>query len=255
MNMMMQQYQQPTMSSLEVATLVEARHDSVRRTIERLADRGVIQLPPLVEVKNHLRQRVGVYSFEGEKGKRDSYVVVAQLCPEFTARLVDRWQELERQPARPVLPDFTDPAAAARAWADEVELKRQAAAQLAEATPKLEALDRIATSSGTMCITDAAKVLQVPPRQLFRWMQDNRWIYRRTDNGDWVAFQKRLTQGCLSHKVTTISQGDAPDKVREQVLVTRKGLARIAELISKVGGIGNVVRGDFGVDAAQGDLL
>jgi phage regulator Rha-like protein len=29
--------------------------------------------------------------------KRDSYVVVAQLCPEFTARLVDRWQELEAQ--------------------------------------------------------------------------------------------------------------------------------------------------------------
>jgi hypothetical protein len=30
-----------------------------------------------------------------EVNKRDSYVIVAQLCPEFTARLVDRWQELE----------------------------------------------------------------------------------------------------------------------------------------------------------------
>ena len=29
--------------------------------------------------------------------KRDSFVVVAQLSPEFTARLVDRWQELEAQ--------------------------------------------------------------------------------------------------------------------------------------------------------------
>jgi hypothetical protein len=29
--------------------------------------------------------------------KRDSYIVVAQLCPEFTARLVDRWQELENK--------------------------------------------------------------------------------------------------------------------------------------------------------------
>jgi hypothetical protein len=40
-------------------------------------------------------------------GKRDSYVVVAQLCPEFTAKLVDRWQELEqqiRQPAAIALP-------------------------------------------------------------------------------------------------------------------------------------------------------
>ncbi|MGK9617213.1 hypothetical protein O6474_25055, partial [Salmonella enterica subsp. enterica] len=34
--------------------------------------------------------------------KRDSFVVVAQLCPEFTAALVDRWQALEEQAARPM---------------------------------------------------------------------------------------------------------------------------------------------------------
>lgn len=56
--MMMQQYQQPTMSSLEIAELVESRHDKVRLSIQRLANRGVIQLPPMGEVKNHLGQRV-----------------------------------------------------------------------------------------------------------------------------------------------------------------------------------------------------
>lgn len=82
-----------TMSSQEIADLVESRHDNVRVTIERLAARGVIQLPPVVEVPNHLGQTVSVYQLE----KRDSYVVVAQHSPEFTARLVDRWQELEAQ--------------------------------------------------------------------------------------------------------------------------------------------------------------
>ncbi len=38
-----------------------------------------------------------VYVFSGEQGKRDSFVVVAQLSPEFTGALVDRWQELEQQ--------------------------------------------------------------------------------------------------------------------------------------------------------------
>ena len=39
-------------------------------------------------------------------GKRDSYIVVAQLSPEFTARLVDRWQELVNQARIPQnLPD------------------------------------------------------------------------------------------------------------------------------------------------------
>ena len=36
-----------TMSSREIAELVEARHDNVKRTIERLAGRGVIVRPPL----------------------------------------------------------------------------------------------------------------------------------------------------------------------------------------------------------------
>lgn len=85
-----------TMSSAEIGELVESRHDSVKRTIERLAERGVIQLPPLVDVPNHLGQTVSVYQLE----KRDSLVVVAQLSPEFTARIVDRWQELEAQQAQ-----------------------------------------------------------------------------------------------------------------------------------------------------------
>ena len=82
-----------TMSSREIAELVESRHDSVKRTIERLQEKGLIQLTPMVEVKNHLGQIVAEYQLI----KRDTYVVVAQLSPEFTARLVDRWQELENQ--------------------------------------------------------------------------------------------------------------------------------------------------------------
>lgn len=93
-----------TMSSQEIADLVGSRHDNVRTTIQRLAARGVIQLPAMQEVQNHLRQGVATYLFSGEKGKRDSLVVVAQLSPEFTGAIVDRWQELERQAGRPMTP-------------------------------------------------------------------------------------------------------------------------------------------------------
>lgn len=90
-----------TMNSLEIAELVESRHDSVKRTVERLSNTGVIVQPPLVDepgtdAKGRYRP-VQVYQFTGEQGKRDSIIVVAQLSPEFTARLVDRWQELESQ--------------------------------------------------------------------------------------------------------------------------------------------------------------
>ena len=95
--------QQQTMSSREIAELVESRHDNVRVTIERLAERGVIALPAMQEKPTGGRPSVE-YVFSGEKGKRDSLVVVAQLSPEFTGRLVDRWQELEKSATKPSAP-------------------------------------------------------------------------------------------------------------------------------------------------------
>ncbi|EMB4112531.1 TPA: DNA-binding protein [Serratia marcescens] len=83
------------MTSLEIAELVGSRHDKVKQSIERLAERGVIALPPMGE-KVTAGRPAAYYVFEGEQGKRDSIIAVAQLSPEFTARLVDRWQELER---------------------------------------------------------------------------------------------------------------------------------------------------------------
>lgn len=89
-----------SMTSLEISELVEKRHDNVKRTIETLVNQGVISLPQIEDVKIQRTRReeiTTVYVFTGEQGKRDSIIVVAQLCPEFTARLVDRWQELESQ--------------------------------------------------------------------------------------------------------------------------------------------------------------
>ena len=98
--------EKPSMTSIEIAELVGSRPDNVKISIERLAKSGVIQLPALqvFEKINNLglRRSVEAYVFEGEQGKRDSIIVVAQLSPEFTARLVDRWRELEEQARQPL---------------------------------------------------------------------------------------------------------------------------------------------------------
>ncbi|MCT9497405.1 Rha family transcriptional regulator [Acinetobacter baumannii] len=119
-----------TMTSLEISELVQSEHRAVVLCIERLAKRGIIQLSPMVKVENKQslspNRFTNVYEFTGEQGKRDSIIVVAQLCPEFTARLVDRWAELEKQVAADLitLPNFFDPAEAARTWADQYEAKQ-----------------------------------------------------------------------------------------------------------------------------------
>lgn len=95
-----------SMTSLEIAELVGSQHKDVKRSIERLMDKGIIRSAPMAnfEIINNLglKRNVGAYIFEGEQGKRDSIIVVAQLCPEFTTRLVDRWRELEEQIRKPM---------------------------------------------------------------------------------------------------------------------------------------------------------
>ena len=92
-----------TMSSREIAELSGKRHDSVARTIVNLVEKGVIQSPQIVNFKNNNNVDARDYIFSGEQGKRDTYIVIAQVSPEFTAKIVDRWQELEAQQA-PKLP-------------------------------------------------------------------------------------------------------------------------------------------------------
>lgn len=83
-----------TMTSREIADLVESRHDKVKQSVERLAERGIFDIPPVGEYLDSLGRGGNT---EYVLDKRSSMIVVAQLSPEFTARLYDRWQELETQ--------------------------------------------------------------------------------------------------------------------------------------------------------------
>lgn len=152
------------MTSIEIAELVGKRHDNVKRTIETLAKNGVIRLPQIEDCGRinglGLNQSFCVYAFEGEQGKRDSIVVVAQLSPEFTARLVDRWRELEEAAVNipKTLPE------ALRLAADLAEKKMQLENQLAIAAPKVEFADRVGEASGIL-IGNFAKVVGIGPKQ------------------------------------------------------------------------------------------
>lgn len=225
-----------TMSSLEIAELVESNHADVRRSIERLANRGVISLPPLAEVSNTGPgpKTISVYNL----CKRDSLIVVAQLCPEFTARVVDRWQQLESQVAAASDPMavLNNPAAMRGLLLTYTEKVLTLESKVGELAPKAEALDRIATADGSMCITNAAKALQVQPKRLFSWLREHQWIYRRPGGSGYLAYQNRIQSGLLSHKVTTVERSDGTEKVVEQVLIAAKGLVKLSEAFGLNGG-------------------
>lgn len=221
-----------TMSSLEIAELVEKRHDNVKRTIETLVERGVIASPQSEE-KPTAGRPVEVYLV----GKRDSYVIVAQLSPEFTARLVDRWQELEAAPAFNVPTTLPEALRLAADLSEELEASKAAlvgaATALQNAMPAVEALEQIAEAHGSMCRTEAAKHLGVPPHTLCKWMRTNMWTYRRAGTKDDLAYQAKINAGYLEHKVTTGPRPDGTEWIGTQVRVTPRGLTVLAKAFPK----------------------
>lgn len=204
-----------TMSSREIADLVESRHDSVKRTIERLQDKGLIQLTPMVEVKNHLGQVVTEYQLI----KRDSYVVVAQLSPEFTARLVDRWQELENQ-QMPQIPQTLSEAL--RLAADQAEQIERQNLLLEQQRPKVEFVQRYVEAGTTKSLRETAKILKMPERTMIDCLVGDGLLFRQS--GNLLPYQKYHVKGLFDVKTGTTEYGHNYTQTR----VTSKGIEYIA---------------------------
>lgn len=215
------------MTSREISEMVDVRHDNVKRTIEMLANKSVIEFPQIEEIKTATKP-VSAYVFYGNQGKRDSLIVVAQLCPEFTAKIVDRWQELEERAAKPVYAIPQTFAEALRLAADATEQKERYAAQLAIAAPKVEAFSRIAEADGSLGLQAAGKALQQKPNKFIAWLREQGWIYRRAGSTVNLGRAEKVNAGYLTHKVTTVEREDGTEKVVEQVLITPKGLAKLS---------------------------
>lgn len=211
-----------SMSSREIADLVESRHDNVRVTIERLASRAVIALPAIQE-KATAGRPAKEYIFSGEQGKRDSIIVVAQLCPEFTAHLVDRWQELESR-QQVTLPDFTNPVVAARAWADQVEAAQIAQQALSIAAPKAAFVDRYVESTGLKGFRQVAKLLKANEARFREFLVDRKIMYRLS--GEWMAYQNHIDAGRFDVKTGSSDSGHAFNQTK----FTPKGVHWVAGL-------------------------
>lgn len=148
------------MSSREMSELTEKRHDSVKRTIETLAKNGVISSPQSVNFKNINN----VECIEYLVCKRDSYVIVAQLSPEFTARLVDRWQELETKQAFKVPTTLSSALRLAAEQAEKIELLE---IQSKADAPKVEFAMAVRRMEGACHIGDFSKAIGIGRNTFF----------------------------------------------------------------------------------------
>ena len=221
-----------TMSSREIADLVESRHSDIVRSIQRLMANTVISgYAPTAYTHPQNGQTYECYYLN----KRDSLVVVAQNCPQFTARIVDRWQELEAQQQKNsiVMPNFTDPAEAAIAWATEYKAKQLALQQLEVAKPKVEFVNKFVERGTNRNVTSVAKELGVTAIKLGKWLRAKGYMNKATDKQVWN--KEFIDKGYGVQKLFNVEVQDEEFKSGSQALITPAGDVFIKEQIKQYG--------------------
>lgn len=208
----------PCMTSREMADLTEKRHDNVRRTIESLFHEGLISKP---QIEDGNKAANGVVERVYYVCKRDSYVIVAQLSPQFTARLVDRWQELEAAATAFIIP--TTLSGALRLAAEQAEVIEHQAAELAAAAPAVEFVGRYVDSTGSKGFRQVCKLLKVKEPDFRLFLEEKSIMYRL--GGEWTAHSQHIDAGRFVVKAGT---SDVSGHAFNSARFTPKGISWVA---------------------------
>ena len=151
--------------------------------------------------------------------KRDTYVIVAQLSPAFTARLVDRWQELESQQAVRLPQTFAE---ALRLAAEQAEIIESQDKQLADQAPKVAFVDHYVDVGTSKSLRETAKILNFPEKMMIECLLRDRVLYRQS--GNLLPYQSAHSKELFTVKTGTAEHGHKFTQTR----VTDKGINWIA---------------------------
>ncbi|HHF3824165.1 TPA: phage antirepressor KilAC domain-containing protein [Haemophilus influenzae] len=194
-----------TMSSREIAEITHKEHKNVLRVIRDLIEQNLVaQIEPLkFEYRN---QWFDYY----ELNKRDTFVVVARLSPEFTAAVVDRWQALEnRQKPTALIP---------QSFSEALMLAAQLQAEKERNAPKVAFVDHYVEVGTSKSFRETAKILKMPERALVNRLVEDKYLYRLS--GVLLPYQSAHTKDLFTVKTGTAEHGHNYTQTR----VTSKGI-------------------------------
>lgn len=216
------------MSSREMADLCAKPHDNVLKLVRSLIEKGIVKN---TTPHQYMHEQNGQQYTHFLSDQRDSLVIVARLSPEFTAAVIDRWQELEAQASAPVIPQTLSQAL--RLAADQADLIDKQNERLALAEPKAAALDVIDSAMGSLNVRDTAKALGIPQNKFVDWCLGHDWMYRDKRNKLKMS-SIRMKQGFMEERAVTY-QGNSNERVATtQPLFTPKGLTHLAKTFAIV---------------------
>ena len=172
-------------SSRDVAGYFEKEVKHVHEAIRNLIQKDASLVQPNFR-PNYIKDLTGE-SVSHYDMTRDGFALLAMG---FTGAKALKWKlkyieafnlmegELRAKPA-PIL-DVRNPKQLAQVAIQLIEVVREKDEVIAQLEPKAKALDRLGSAQGSVCISTAAKILNVRRDFLFTFMSSHRWIFKRT---------------------------------------------------------------------------
>ena len=243
---------QQTMSSLEIAKLTGKPHNDVMKAIRAMESgwEKVSQGKFSLSSRKVQQPNGGVREYPCyELTKTECLYVATKFNDEARAKLVIRWEELEKQARTSMiaLPNFEDPAEAAMAWAKEykekkvlaIENKRledenvMLAAENQELKHDKNYLDLIMRSKALLTVSQIAQDYGMSGKAMNKQLAQMGIQY--SINGQWILYAKYKDCGYVSSRSIDITRADGRPDVVLHTEWTQAGRKFLYEELKKQG--------------------
>lgn len=219
---------QLTMGTRDIADLTGKQHKHVTRDTKALLEQ--LQIDPQGYAQTWTDPQNGQSYLEYRLPKDLTITLITGYRADLRYKVVKRLEQLEEQQA-PAAIDVRNPGQLALIASQLIEVNQEQAKQIEAMQDTVQAHDRLTAAEGSLCITDTAKTLGIRRKDMFDWLHDKGWIFKREGSDDWLAYAPRLASGVMEHRVVTYTRSDGTESVRTQARITPKGLSALAKLI------------------------
>lgn len=232
------------MTSLQIAEVTGKMHKHVLRDIKALLDKGASETNfGLGKYKDKNNQSRPMY----ELTPKGCLILASGYNVVLREKIIDKLEEYQQKErtTMTVLPDFTNPAEAARSWAEQyeqrqIEAKRadEAEAQVISLTQEIESMqpkvsyyDTILANQSTVVITQIAQDYGMSAIRFNQTLNDLHIQHKVNDQ--WILYAEYLGKGYVQSKPVTINHTGGYQSVKYNTEWTQKGRIFLYEILKK----------------------
>ncbi|WP_375680950.1 MULTISPECIES: antA/AntB antirepressor family protein [unclassified Bartonella] len=100
-------------------------------------------------------------------------------------------------------------------------------------TPKAMALESLQRHNGLFGLTEAAKILEMQPKQFILFLQQKGWVYRRAAGGNLLPYQDKIQKKLMDCPTITLQTANGIEKVIPCAKVTAKGIGVLSQELKR----------------------